>query len=45
MKLMKMIASELPNGTLECVALPEGGMRVQLSWNQAFNELNEFNRF
>ncbi|MCU0541222.1 MAG: CHASE2 domain-containing protein [Oscillatoriaceae cyanobacterium Prado104] len=39
MKLMKMIASELPNGILECVALPEGGMRVQLSWNQAFNEL------
>ena len=37
MKLMKTIASELPNGTLECVALPGGGMRVQLSWNQAFN--------
>ncbi|MFB2980199.1 CHASE2 domain-containing protein [Microseira sp. BLCC-F43] len=37
MKLMKMIAAELPNGTLECVALPEGGVRVQLSWNQAFN--------
>ena len=37
MKLMKIIASELPNGTLECVALPGGGMRVQLSWHQAFN--------
>lgn len=37
MKLMKIIASELPNGTFEPVALPEGGMRIQLAWNQSFN--------
>ncbi|HBE33530.1 MAG TPA: hypothetical protein DD990_20005, partial [Cyanobacteria bacterium UBA11368] len=37
MKLMKIIASELPNGSFECVALSEGGMRIQLSWHQAFN--------
>lgn len=36
-KLMKIIASELPNGTFEPVALPEGGMRIQLAWNQSFN--------
>jgi signal transduction histidine kinase len=37
LKLMKIIASELPNGSCEYIALPRGGMRVQLSWNQAFN--------
>jgi CHASE2 domain-containing sensor protein len=37
MKLMKIIASELPNGTFEPVALPEGGIRIQLAWNQSFN--------
>ncbi len=37
MKLMETIASELPNGTFEAVALPEGGMRIQLAWNQSLN--------
>ena len=37
MKLMKTIASELPNGTFEAITLPEGGIRIQLSWTQSFN--------
>lgn len=37
MKLMKVIASELPKGNLEYVTLPKGGMRIELSWNQIFN--------
>lgn len=37
MKLMKVIASELPKGNFEYVTLPRGGMRVELSWNQIFN--------
>lgn len=31
LKLMEMVASQLPDGTFEPVALPEGGMRIQLS--------------
>lgn len=37
MKLMTIIASELPHGTFEPIALLEGGMRIQLAWNQFFN--------
>jgi len=37
MKLMKVIASELPQGNFEYVTLPKGGMRIKLSWNQIFN--------
>ncbi|OKH39705.1 hypothetical protein NIES2119_05465 [[Phormidium ambiguum] IAM M-71] len=37
MKLMKVIASELPQGNFEYVTLPKGGMRVKLSWHQIFN--------
>ncbi|WP_019500190.1 CHASE2 domain-containing protein [Pseudanabaena sp. PCC 6802] len=32
MKLMSAIAADLPEGAIERVALPEGGMRVALSW-------------
>ncbi|MEE3719811.1 CHASE2 domain-containing protein [Tumidithrix elongata RA019] len=37
MKFMATIATELPDGLFECVALTEGGLRVQLSWENAFN--------
>jgi signal transduction histidine kinase len=33
MKLMQAIASDLPNGAFERIALAEGGMRVQLTWH------------
>jgi signal transduction histidine kinase len=37
MKFMAAIAAELPDGSLECVALPEGGVRLQLSWAMVFD--------
>ncbi len=37
MKLMTAIAAELPEGAIERIALPEGGMRVTLSWTLQFN--------
>jgi hypothetical protein len=37
MKLMTAIAAELPEGAIEHIALPEGGMRVTLSWTLQFN--------
>jgi signal transduction histidine kinase len=33
MKLMQAIATDLPNGAFERIALAEGGMRVQLTWH------------
>jgi two-component sensor histidine kinase len=37
MKLMTAIAAELPEGAIERIALPEGGLRVTLSWTLQFN--------
>ena len=36
-KLMETIAVELPAGAFEKIALPEGGVRVRLTWNLLFN--------
>jgi signal transduction histidine kinase len=36
-KLMETIAVELPAGSFEKIALPEGGVRVRLTWNLLFN--------
>jgi CHASE2 domain-containing sensor protein len=37
MKLMTAIAAELPEGAVERIVLPEGGLRVTLSWTLQFN--------
>ena len=44
-KLMETVASELPGGSWERVALPEGGMRVKLTWTLPSRISKLANRF
>ena len=37
-KIMETIALELPQGAWERTIIPDGGMKVQLSWNFSFDD-------